>query len=362
MGKYDKDRFQKELAIRYCLARGLLPFLEVVVRGVSDLSDSVEVITDIDVLGLNCTGDGTIQRTIFDCKTLNKMSPINRAFWASGLRQYAGCNDAFVILKTKAVHNHRISALSIDVDLHDEESFIDLGKTLDMSFPSILSYQSSIEGWNSLFVSFEKNIWTEKLFDLSRNIIPLSKSYSSNFRKIIAELRLTRGNFDPDKNQHIAVLFDIIASTLVLWIAMARDIRRFYEPSIKKESLENILRYYMWGGKDSYSIRQQMREKSHPDNAGVVEFPAWDQLFKLCGLIISSPQSLQGCAYICRELSIRCATGPDDALDGKLAEFIKGNSRYRQFIVAMTDYLVAASGLPQDIGRKVQKIAFEIKA
>ena len=51
MGKYDKDRYYKELAVRYCLARGAVPFLEVVVRNVSDLSDSVAVLTDIDVLG-----------------------------------------------------------------------------------------------------------------------------------------------------------------------------------------------------------------------------------------------------------------------------------------------------------------------
>jgi hypothetical protein len=74
MGKYDKDRFQKELSIRYCLARRLLPFLEVTVQSATDLSDTVEVITDLDVLGIEAIGDGTLRRTLFDCKNTNKMS------------------------------------------------------------------------------------------------------------------------------------------------------------------------------------------------------------------------------------------------------------------------------------------------
>src|SRR5262249_40763376 len=108
MGKYDKDRFQKELAIRYCVARGLIPFLEVVAASTADLSDSVEVLTDLDVVGVEATVDGRLRRTVFDCKTTNKMSSINRAFWAAGIKYYTRCDDAYVILKGRAVHNHRI--------------------------------------------------------------------------------------------------------------------------------------------------------------------------------------------------------------------------------------------------------------
>jgi hypothetical protein len=127
MGKYDKDRFLKELAVRYCLARRLVPFLEVVVHSTSDLSDSVEVLTDLDVLGVEAVGDGGLRRTIFDCKTTTKMSSVNRAFWAAGVKDYTGADEAYVILQSKAVHNHRISVLTLNVDLHDEQSFRDPG-------------------------------------------------------------------------------------------------------------------------------------------------------------------------------------------------------------------------------------------
>ena len=82
MGRYDKDRFLKELAIRYCLAAKTLPYLEVIVPNMSNLSttEGLDILTDIDVLGLRDVQHGRLHRTIFDCKTNNRMSPINRAF------------------------------------------------------------------------------------------------------------------------------------------------------------------------------------------------------------------------------------------------------------------------------------------
>src|ERR1700692_3254276 len=133
MARSDKDRFLKELSIRLALARGMAPILEVAVPSLSDLSDTIEVLTDLDVLGVEYSADGGLRRTIFDCKSSSKMSPINRAFWAAGVKDYTRCNEAFVILGNPAVINHRFSALSIGVDLHDEKSFRELGRTIDVA-------------------------------------------------------------------------------------------------------------------------------------------------------------------------------------------------------------------------------------
>ena len=208
MGKYDKDRYLKELAIRFCLARNAVPFLEVEVRSVSDLSDTVELLTDLDVVGVEAVGDGGIRRTIFDCKSTNRMSSVNRAFWAAGVKEYTGCNEAYVILKTKAVHNHRISALSIDVDLHDEQSFKDLGETVDPAFPADDCYQSSLDRWIIVNEYYVANAWAKSLFDLSRNVVPLAQAPWNTFRRILAELRAARGHVDPEKDQHVAIFFD----------------------------------------------------------------------------------------------------------------------------------------------------------
>ena len=71
--------------------------------------------------------------------------------------------------------------------------------------------------------------------------------------------------------QRIAIFFDVLASAFVLWAAMGRDIRRFYEPSMEKAVFETGLRYYLWGGKESYNIRQQMRERAAAESAAHTE-------------------------------------------------------------------------------------------
>lgn len=351
MGKYDKDRHQKELAIRYCLAQGMAPCLEVVVSSASDLSDSAEVLTDLDVLGLEFVTDGGLRRLVFDCKTANKMSAVNRAFWAAGVLNYTGCDEAFVILKNKAVYNHRLSALTIGVDLHDERSFENLGSTRDIAFNKDNFYQSSIDRWNTVFDIFVKNSWSEELYIATRHIVPVSRQPWRVFRKIVAEFRAARGQIDPVKDEHLAIFFDILSGVFILWSTMGRDIRRVYDPSMSKAEFETALRYYIWGGKESYQIRQEIRQKT--DGVVVQEFPAWDRLVSFAGVVIAAPQELFGCVNICREMSIRTLSGVLPEPEKRLSSMLLSNKRGRQFILAAVDYLINGCGLPKDLSDRV---------
>jgi len=353
MGKFDKDRHQKEMAIRYCLVRGVSPCLEVMVPSASDLSDTVENLTDIDVLGLEFIADGGFRRTIFDCKTASRMSPINRAFWAAGLVSYTGCNDAIVVLKGRAVYNHRISALRIGVDLHDELSFEDLGRTFDLEFSKDFSYQASIDRWNDVFELYKINEWSGGLYNLGRNIAPISREPWRVFRKIVADMRGVRGYFDPDKHAHVVLFFDVLAAVFLLWSSMGREVRRFYDPKMTKGEFETALRYYIWGGKESYHIRQGLLNRVDAGES-TQEFPAWEKLVRLAGLVMSAPQEVFGCVSVCRDLSIRIACGRNKDHDSRMLDFFASNRRARQFILAVSDYVIAASGIPKDFLRRVQ--------
>ena len=94
-----KDINQKLKAVRYCVALGIVPHMEVVVRFSSEVSETPSNITDIDVLGIKPCNDSPSHRIIFDCKTLNKMSAINRALWAKGLVDLTHSDEAFVIAR-----------------------------------------------------------------------------------------------------------------------------------------------------------------------------------------------------------------------------------------------------------------------
>lgn len=349
MGKYDKDRYQKEMAIRYCLATGMAPYLEVFVPSSSELSDTVETLTDIDVLGLEPVSDGQLRRTIFDCKTGN-MSAINRAFWAAGLKEYVGCDEAVIILKGRAVYNHRVSSLRINVDLHDEMSFEALSKTLDLEFGKDTSYQASIERWNAVYAAYKKNAWTKNLYELGRDVTPLTREPWRAFRRIVSELRSTKGQFDPEKKEHVTIFLDVLAAVFTLWSSMGRDIRRFYDPKMTKPVFEKALKYYVWGGRESYQIRHELRRMTSNENAQ--EFPAWEQLMRLVGIIIDAPQELFGCINICRDLSIRYLCGQNPEHDKVLSAAFSQNRRARQFVMAMSDYMIEAAGIPKDFATK----------
>jgi hypothetical protein len=355
MGKEDKDRHQKELAVRYCLAEGALPFLEVCVPSQSDLSDSTEVLTDLDVLGVEGIGDGGLRRSLYDCKTA-KMSPINRAFWAAGVRDYTGCDVAFVILKKPAVHNHRISALSIGVDLHDEQSFRELGETLDPSFPDSRCYQADLERWHRLNDSYARNSFSAELFNHARNLAPITRTPWVVFRQLISELRAVRGELDPAKPDHLAILLDVVCSGLVLWTTMCRDMRRLYSPGSGKAAFEKLLRYYLWGGRSSYELRSQLRETRAKATGELrpMELPAWNKLVTFAGLLLSGPGSILECAHVCREMSLRVVSGPDADLDKELARRISNNNRVRQYSISLSNYFVEAVNLPKDFTADVE--------
>ena len=352
MGNYDKDRHQKEMAIRYCLAQDMSPCLEVVIASASDLSDTSEVLTDLDVVGLVFIADGGFRRLIFDCKTTNKMSAVNRAFWAAGILQYSGCDEAFVILKNKAVYNHRLSALTIGVDLHDEASFEDLGNAREIGFNEDVNYQSSIDRWNAVFNVYSKNAWSEALFRTGRNAAPLTVQPWRTFRKMVSELKSVRGQIDPAKDEHVTIFFDVMAAIFILWSSMGRDIRRFYDPKMSKAEFEKALLYYIWGGKESYQIRQELRQKA--DTSGAIQdFPSWERHVSFAGLVIAGPQELFGCVNICREMSIRVLSGKLKEQEKRLSLMLSANKRARQFIMAASDYMIAACPLPNDLATRL---------
>lgn len=358
MSKLDQDRHLKQLALRFCLAKGMYPCLEVVVSSATDLSDSVEVLTDLDVLGLEFVLDGGFRRTVFDCKS-GKMSAINRAFWASGVVNYTGCDEAVALLKTRAVDNHRMSALKMGVDLHDETSFRDLGKTYDQAFDQDLYYQSSIDRWFEVYDTYKSQPWSQVLFELGRNAAPLSRQPWSIFRKILSELRSTRGNFDPARDKHLSIYFDVLSALFVLWSPMGKDVRRFYQPTMRKDEFETILRYYIWGGKESYGIRKELWLRDGEDKQRVYDLPAWDKLIAFAGIIISAPQELFGCVGICQALSIKLTCGSSLVHDAAVKADFTSNKRARQFILSLNDFVVAACGLPKDTAHRAEAIIGE---
>ena len=350
MGSYDKDRPQKELALRYCLARSMVPFLEVVLPSVSNLSDTEEVLTDLDVVGIHADDGGSQRAVLFDCKSTRRMSAVNRAFWASGVKTYVGCEQAYVLQGGKPLTNHRLSALVLDVDLHDEDSFVELGRRVDEAFPSDTCYQASISRWEAVYLSFKQANWTKGIFELAHHKVPLTKVPWVTFRHMIVELRRTRGEYDPERATHVALFLDVLASAMVLWGVLARDISRFFEARMDQGAFEQVLRYYIWGGKEAFNVRIQLAKLADKD---ATDLPAWGRLVDFAAMTVSAPRCLLSAAHAYRELAFRTAGGRIASFDDLLRERFADDNRLRQFMLGMNGYMVEAAGLPTDLGKVV---------
>lgn len=127
-----------------------------------------------------------------------------------------------------------------------------------------------------------------------------------------------------------------------------------------KESFESNLRYYIWGGKEAYVIRQQMKDRTSPESASAIELPSWGALVSFAGLILSSPQSVLDCAHGCREVSLKLVSGANADFDKRLAEYIKTRPRVRQFTTSLSDYLIAAGTLPKEFSAQASDLLLKL--
>jgi len=353
MGHLDKDIHQKESAIRFCLASGLLPFLEVNVGNRKELSSTSTVITDIDALGLVIDASGAHRRVIFDCKTVNKTSPINRAFWASGLMKYAGCDEAFVILKKKASEAHRLSAKYIDVHLFNETQFNHFATSYSIEYSLDYSYSTDIKNWLTQYDAYSKGSAFEKFGDFLNHEIPLENDAARGVKRLLAALIKGKGEFNPEKSLHVSVFQHVVMSFSLLMAQVVHDLKTVINFDSEKSEFELLLKYYIWGGKDAFEQRQKMHDLHRAGASSSLEIPEWDRFVELTRMLLDSPKDVFLCCFPLRELSLRTTKNIIKDKDIKLAHEIMGNSRLRQFILSQTSYLVSAGQLPKEFNNKL---------
>lgn len=352
MAKLDKDIYQKESAIRFCVLTGSLPFLEVNVENKRELSDTSTVITDIDVLGVNIDATGSIRRTIFDCKTLGKTSPINRAFWASGLMKYVSCNEAFVILRKKASEAHRFSAKEINVHLFSEKQFSNYSESYSLDYNIDYCYSTNIDNWIKHFDLYGKDSGFVKFGIFLNSEIALESDPARGIKRLLSALQKGKGEFNPLKVKHVAIFYHVVMVFSFLMAKAVHELKAVIDYDAKKESFEKILRYYIWGGREAYKQKQKMSQLFASGNPAVKGFDPelreWDLFVELVRKLLDSPADVYNCCLPLREISLRNIVETDDIKDEYLANLISSNSRVRQFITSQAHYLIKAAQLPAD--------------
>lgn len=356
--KLDKDLHQKEQAIRFCLVNMMTPFLEVNVQNFRELSDVNTIITDIDVLGVKIDSTGRPRRVIFDCKTLGKTSPINRAFWAAGLMRFSFCDEAFIILRKKASEAHRLSAKQISVHLFDELQFKNYAESCSIDFNLDYCHSTYIHNWLNIFQITSGNSNLENFSNFLNNEVPIEKDAVKSLRKLLAALTKIKGELDPEKPKHQALFLFTLATFAYLMAQITHDLRNIIDYDMSEPIFEKILKYYIWGGRDSFMLRSRLSElfSSQKDNNlhSEPELKNWSDFTELTRKLLNSPNDIQACILPARELAFICVVVPNPLKEAFTASLIEKNKRIRQFTVAMAKYLVNSTKLPKDFSLNIE--------
>lgn len=357
MAASDKDVFQKAKAIKFCLAKGLIPFYEVNVSNLRELADTPELLTDIDVLGVEFDRTGTL-RTLFDCKTNNKTSPINRAFWAAGVMAYVNANSAYVILKKSPSEGHRLSAKSLGIHLFDEYLFESHAMALSPSYGDKAAYAANIDNWHLLHDAFRTNLSVSKLGEYIRHYLPLEADSAKALRGLLGYVRQAKGELDPARPNHMAIFTYSVFALAFAVAPIVRDFFDTFDPKQSKETFERFLRSYVWGGREQYLLRKRLRELMASQNESVaaeVELGGWDEFVEMMRSFLDAPDEVRNCCIPLIEITMRNVSGmsTDSDIIAQL-QFVKSN-RIRQFCFRLSAYLVAATGLPVEFDERLRK-------
>ncbi|MBC3882679.1 hypothetical protein H8K35_14905 [Undibacterium sp. LX40W] len=357
MAATDKDLLQKRKAIRYCVALGIVPFYEVNVTNVKDLTDKPELLTDIDVLGIDIK-NGRLVKSIFDCKT-TKTSPINRAFWAAGLREYIDAQHAFVILKRSAPESHKISARTLLVHLYDETLFDAHATALSALYLEEDDYLFDMDRWHALYECFRANQTFEKLGDFLRHSVPLELDAARAVRGILNTLRAAKGELDPAKNSHVAIYCYALFNFCLAMSVIVRDVFDVFDPKQSREQFQTFLRDYIWGGRESYQLRKKLQLVMAAQNAHVspeFELHAWPDFVELTRTLLDSPESVFYCATPLLSCALRTVHGSTERFETRLKEQFSKNNRQRQFSFRLSSYLITAAGLPREFDDRMKTV------
>lgn len=361
-----KDSGQKQKAIRYCVAMGVVPYLEALVRYDADVSDVVSDITDVDVLGVKPCDYSRSQRIIFDCKTLAKVSGVSRALWAAGLKQLVSADDAFVILNKAAPEGHRLAAGTLGVRLFSEPLFEKFAASASKDYFPDSSYLESMEAWEKVFDARKAYPRLEELVNYLTADAPLEHNAAAGFRSLLAKFKRAEGEIDPSKPVHRAIFGMMLSQALVFLSEMACAFHNVFDADANPAQFEKMLRYFTWGGKESYELRHRLNVSlkaakgiSEPPN---FDLPNWDEFKELMRAYLDAPFSLSAACLPMKELAFREIATTAAKQDFELSRRLKTNNRIHQFSLLLINYFAGLTKLTKDCCDTFSKRIAEVSA
>lgn len=353
-----KDRSQKDLLYKHFRAQGWLAQIEVSVTPNLSVSRSTPQITDIDVLAIRPTPDLKWNYVIGDCKTKKRESPINRVLWARGLREAVDATSAIVLLdrqdRTRIELDHKLVADEHNILLVQEDEFSVYDRAIVFPMGSS-GFTESVDSLEKLRNGIGQRY--VNLAELSNSIMSSYWSITDHsvlLRRSLAELLQHRGEIDPRRDEHLALVVEAcIAFSVALASLVGTIFRRHIHPQ-RREHLEEAARVIVWGGRDQYEFFESIR-RQFVDEAGrplaPLTLPEWSKFLELLRVLLETPRLAFRIPPFLRRLSI-------SLVEERNGEFNVGESDRIQIQLSLRviDYVCRASGLPRDAIERLRTI------
>ncbi|MBB5346155.1 hypothetical protein [Tunturibacter empetritectus] len=349
------DRALKATSLRYIVAKGYFPQLEVVVA--PDLSTGAgsrkkgPALTDVDVLGLIPDDFVAFRKLLIDCKTLKNQSPISRAFWMRGLMDEMKAERGLCVMRGERIEpDHRISAARLGVMLLTEEEF-----EIYIKATSTTHLLNAREPHST-----QMNLW-ELFLDLRIKYPPLEKmitfstvdfwqftSAADALRANITLLRGLRGELDPSKLEHKALVLDACALMAISLSEVVHLIFASYLLPKTQAELSEALLMVLYGGKGNYetlnSLRKLLRVSTESPREDLT-LPEWERFVQLVRETLESPLALGLVPLLLRECAWSYLGDGSTAYAMTLAS---QNLSAGKYALLACEYLCEAAKLPPE--------------
>lgn len=342
-----KDRGLKARLLEFYVQNGWYPQLEVDVMTEENTGKAVKLITDIDVLGMYPASNGTFNTVLGDCKTLKNQSPINRVLWMKGLMDFWKADRGIILLQKNIEPDHKQTANRLNITLLSQKDFDSYEKAYCLQQDKKSSAMGKIANWE-IYFEFVKN--NPPISELARYIkcgFWNEKSQSKNIRKLLAMVRLIKGEFNPDKSSHEAFICNAIS---LFAISINKITVELFDSYLLPESRENFneeLKSTIWGGYDNYKFLNDIRSKVPGFEDKQLLLPEWGDFVNLLRNFIDTPIDTLYAPIILKELAFELIANENTEYDF-LKNIIAQKPHALKCAILIVKYFCKASRLPKE--------------
>ena len=348
-----KDRNQKEMLYKHFRAQGWLAQIEVPVIPTVGVSQKAHSITDIDVLGIRHF-DLRWHYVIGDCKTKKSESPVNRVLWVRGLIEVIGASSAVVLLQRQAGtwidRDHKLVADEQNVLLIQESEFPAYDRAI--IYPSgSASFREDLTTIEAIREGIPVNFPALAL--LSSWLLSDSwaiTDHSVLLRRSLVELSDQRGELDPRRDDHLAL---ILEGCVVFSVAFATLVGKIFRRHIQPEDradLDEAIRVIIWGGREQYEFFTKLRRQvinASGDEMGQLGLPEWTRFLELTRSLLEAPRYAFRIPHFLRRLSTTLMSNRTHAV-------LERDKTLLQFTLKLTEYICRATGMPSDASARIR--------